>query len=91
MSRAGWCDPGEPFERDCGFDKTQVLDSRRYQSIGCNHHRSHGSLGRATPTVIIQDNLPVEHRRPSARLAPHQIRRQMTDVVDSKQLGAGPS
>ena len=26
-----------------------------------NHHRSHGSLGWATPTSIIQDNLPKEH------------------------------
>lgn len=26
-----------------------------------NHHRSHGSLGWATPTSIIQDNLPTEH------------------------------
>ncbi|MGB5731020.1 MAG: IS481 family transposase [Acidimicrobiia bacterium] len=26
-----------------------------------NHHRSHGSLGWATPTSIIQDNLPEEH------------------------------
>jgi len=26
-----------------------------------NHHRAHGSLGWATPTSIIQDNLPEEH------------------------------
>ncbi|MGH8914244.1 MAG: IS481 family transposase [Acidimicrobiia bacterium] len=26
-----------------------------------NHHRPHGSLGWATPTHIIQDNLPAEH------------------------------
>ena len=26
-----------------------------------NHHRSHGSLGWATPASIIQDNLPAEH------------------------------
>ncbi len=26
-----------------------------------NHHRSHGALGWATPTSIIQDNLPEEH------------------------------
>ncbi len=26
-----------------------------------NHHRSHGALGWATPTSIIQDNLPKEH------------------------------
>ena len=26
-----------------------------------NHHRAHGALGWATPTSIIQDNLPEEH------------------------------
>jgi len=27
----------------------------------CNHHRTHGALGWATPTSILQDNLPEEH------------------------------
>ena len=26
-----------------------------------NHHRSHGSLGWATPTSTLRDNLPAEH------------------------------
>jgi len=26
-----------------------------------NHHRSHGSLGWATPTSILRDNLRAEH------------------------------
>ncbi|KAA3641068.1 MAG: IS481 family transposase, partial [Armatimonadetes bacterium] len=26
-----------------------------------NHHRDHGSLGWATPTSILKDNLPEEH------------------------------